>query len=158
AFGSHEALDRFVSRLIAEAPEPARLKAVRVSLVKFEPRPQFEIAASERCTERRVSIPADIATCPECVAEIFDPGDRRFGYPFTNCTNCGPRFTIALDVPYDRGATTMAPFAMCPGCRREYEDPANRRFHAEPNACPKCGPRLRLLGATGVELASRDPI
>ncbi len=158
AFGSLVALDRFIRRLIAEAPAPARLKSVRASLLEYEQRPRFEIVASEVGTERRVSIPADMATCPECVAEIFDRGNRRFGYAFTNCTSCGPRFTIALDVPYDRGATTMAPFEMCAECRREYKDPGNRRFHAEPNACPMCGPRLRLLGATGEELASRDPI
>src|SRR5208282_3872647 len=158
AFGSRVALDRFVRRLIAEAPAPARLKSVRASLLKFEHRLHFEITASELRTERRVSIPADMATCDECVAEIFDRADRRFGYAFTNCTNCGPRFTITLDVPYDRSATTMAPFAMCPECRREYEDPGNRRFHAEPNACPECGPRLRLIGAVGEELASNDPI
>ncbi len=158
AFGSRVALDRFVRRLIAEAPAPARLKSVRASLLKFEHRLHFEITASELRTERRVSIPADMATCDECVAEIFDRADRRFGYAFTNCTKCGPRFTITLDVPYDRSATTMAPFAMCPECRREYEDPGNRRFHAEPNACPECGPRLRLIGAVGEELASNDPI
>src|SRR5271166_3234377 len=158
AFGSRVALDRFVRRLIAEAPAPARLKSVRASLLKFEHRLHFEITASELRTERRVSIPADMATCPECVAEIFDRGNRRFGYAFSNCTNCGPRFSIALDVPYDRNATTMAPFKMCAECKREYEDPANRRFHAEPNACPDCGPRLRLLEAAGEELASSDPI
>ncbi|MFI5352430.1 MAG: carbamoyltransferase HypF [Candidatus Binatales bacterium] len=158
AFGSHQALDRFVNRITSEAPAPARLRAVRASLLEFERRPHFEIAASEPRAERSISIPADLATCPECVAEIFDRGDRRFGYAFTNCTNCGPRFTIALDVPYDRAATTMARFEMCPECRREYEDPGNRRFHAESNACPNCGPSLRLLGAAGEELASSDPI
>jgi len=158
AFGSRVALDRFVRRLIAEAPAPARFKSVRASLLEFERRRHFEIVASEAGAERRVSIPADLATCPECVAEIFDRENRRFGYAFTNCTKCGPRFTIALDLPYDRSATTMAPFEMCAECRREYEDPCNRRFHAEPNACPECGPRLRLVGAAGEELASTDPI
>ncbi len=96
----------------------------------------------------RVSIPPDLATCAECAAEIADPANRRYGYPFTNCTNCGPRFTIATDIPYDRAATTMAPFAMCPACRREYEDAGDRRFHAQPNACPVCGPRLTLWSPT----------
>ena len=81
----------------------------------------------------------DSATCDDCLSEIFDPADRRHRYPFTNCTNCGPRFTIVRDVPYDRPNTTMASFAMCEACRAEYEDPADRRFHAQPNACPECG-------------------
>ncbi|HVB80282.1 MAG TPA: carbamoyltransferase HypF [Candidatus Binataceae bacterium] len=157
-FGSRAGLDRFVSRLTTEAPEPAQLKAVRASLLEFEQRSEFEIAPSQQGRERRVSIPADLAVCPACVAEIFDRDDRRFGYAFTNCTNCGPRFTIARDVPYDRGVTTMAPFEMCAECLREYEDPGNRRFHAEPNACPECGPRLRLLEATGAESPSNDAL
>jgi hydrogenase maturation protein HypF len=157
-FGPHNAMDRFVARVATEAPPAARLERVQSSPVAFERRTGFEIAPSGRGMLRRVSIPADTATCDECLAEIFDPSDRRFGYAFTNCTNCGPRFTIALDVPYDRGATTMAPFQMCRECRREYEDPDNRRFHAEPNACPKCGPRLRLLAATGGDLEASDPV
>ncbi len=94
-------------------------------------------------------ISPDIATCQACRTEIFDPADRRFGYPFTNCTNCGPRFTIIEDIPYDRPKTTMAKFAMCPECRREYDDPSNRRFHAQPNACPTCGPSSSALRQRG---------
>ena len=114
--------------------------------------------ASEPSSDRRVSIPADLATCPDCLREILDPADRRYRYPFTNCTNCGPRFTIAIDIPYDRPNTTMAAFAMCPSCQAEYESPSDRRFHAQPNACPACGPRLWLAGPDGREIATPDPI
>ena len=114
--------------------------------------------ASEPSADRRVSIPADLATCPDCLREISDPADRRYRYPFTNCTNCGPRFTIAIDIPYDRPNTTMAPFRMCPACESEYSSPSDRRFHAQPNACPACGPRLWLAGPDGRDLASPDPI
>ncbi|HYQ81410.1 MAG TPA: carbamoyltransferase HypF, partial [Anaeromyxobacteraceae bacterium] len=123
-----------------------------------EPVADFAIVASEAADERRVSIPPDLATCPACLAEVRDPSDRRHRYPFTNCTDCGPRFTIARDVPYDRAATTMAPFRMCPDCRREYQDPGDRRFHAEPVACPACGPRLSLRAPSGEPVPAEDPL
>jgi hydrogenase maturation protein HypF len=104
------------------------------------------------------SVTPDAATCPECLAEILDPANRRYRYAFTNCTHCGPRFTITRSVPYDRPGTTMAPFAMCPACEREYRDPLDRRFHAQPNACPVCGPRLTLLRADGAEQAETDVV
>ena len=91
----------------------------------------------------------DSATCGDCLAELFEPADRRFRYPFINCTNCGPRFTIVRDVPYDRPNTTMSGFQMCPACRAEYRDPADRRFHAQPTACPACGPQVQLADAGG---------
>ena len=105
-----------------------------------------------------MSIPPDLATCADCLAEIFAPADRRYRYAFTNCTNCGPRFTIARGVPYDRARTTMAPFEMCSPCRAEYEDPADRRFHAQPNACPDCGPGLFAMSAGGEPLAWPDAV
>ena len=143
AFGRPEALEAFLRRLGTEAPPAALLREVREEPIPAEPLAGFAIVPSEGEGARRVSIPPDLATCPECLREVQDPADRRHLYPFTNCTHCGPRFTIARDVPYDRPATTMAGFAMCPACRREYEDPLDRRFHAQPVACPACGPRLR---------------
>ena len=98
----------------------------------------------------------DLATCHECLAEILDPADRRYRYPFTNCTHCGPRFSIVVDLPYDRANTTMRDFTMCEACREEYESPQDRRFHAQPNACPDCGPQLRWLDPSGTPLAERE--
>ena len=159
AFGTPSALDRFLARLRDEPPNAAVITALKWRpALAFEAPGHFEIAASRPAAAHRVSIPADIATCPQCLDEIFDPQNRRYRYPFTNCTDCGPRFTIVREVPYDRRSTTMAAFAMCEDCRREYESVENRRFHAEPNACPRCGPRLSLLAADGVELSTDDPI
>ena len=158
AFGSLEALDAFTRRLETALPPAARIRELRAHVIPAESVASFSIVQSEERLERRVSIPPDLPTCTDCVSEIFDRADRRFRYPFTNCTNCGPRFTIARDVPYDRASTTMAAFRMCPDCRREYEDVSNRRFHAQPNACPVCGPRLTLLMLDGTAVASGDPI
>ena len=149
AFGRPEALEAFLRRLGKEAPPAALVREVREEPIPAEPLAGFAIVPSEGEGARRVSIPPDLATCAECLREVQDPADRRHLYPFTNCTHCGPRYTIARDVPYDRPATTMAGFAMCPACRREYEDPLDRRFHAQPIACPACGPRVRLLDAVG---------
>lgn len=158
AFGPAASLDAFVSELQASPPPAARIAAFDCRVIAGRPDSDFRIVASEPSADRRVSIPADLATCPDCLREIGDPADRRYRYPFTNCTNCGPRFTIAIDIPYDRPNTTMAPFRMCPACQAEYESPSDRRFHAQPNACPACGPRLWLAGPDGGDLASADPI
>lgn len=145
------ALGDFAEALRRDAPPLARVEAVEVAAAVFDDLPEgFEIVASGAAgAETRVT--PDAATCPDCLAEIRGEGRRR-GYAFTNCTHCGPRFTILQSLPYDRARTTMAPFAMCPACRAEYEDPADRRFHAQPIACPDCGPRL-WLEVGGVELA-----
>jgi hydrogenase maturation protein HypF len=158
AFGTGDALDAFEARLRAGGPPSARVLSFRAAEIAPEESSAFAIEESAGADERRVSIPPDLSTCADCLAEVLDPADRRFHYPFTNCTGCGPRFTIVRDAPYDRAATTMAPFRMCPDCAREYRDPADRRFHAEPNACPACGPRVSLLDADGTPLASGDPI
>ncbi|HSN90957.1 MAG TPA: carbamoyltransferase HypF [Anaeromyxobacteraceae bacterium] len=158
AFGSRPSLDAFEARLRSEAPPAAVVETVSSEPIPARPAAGFEIAHSTGVAERRVVIPPDLATCGECLAEVEDPADRRHRHPFTNCTNCGPRFTIARDVPYDRPATTMAGFRMCPACAREYADPLDRRFHAQPNACPACGPRLWLRRGDGTPLAAEDPL
>jgi hydrogenase maturation protein HypF len=158
AFGPAAALDAFEARLRAEAPPAAAVEAVRAERIDPAAADGFEIVESGAAPERRAVIPPDLATCDACLAEVRDPADRRHGYAFTNCTGCGPRFTIALDVPYDRPATTMARFRMCPACAREYADPADRRFHAQPNACAACGPRLQVLDAAGAPVACADPV
>jgi hydrogenase maturation protein HypF len=149
--GRAEAVARLQARLPAEAPPLASVDAVAWEVLRPTGERGFRIVASERRGEPAAPVTPDAATCEECLRELFDPGDRRYRYPFTNCTNCGPRLTIVLGVPYDRPSTTMAAFAMCSACRAEYDDPGDRRFHAQPNACPQCGPRLRLGGATGDE-------
>jgi hydrogenase maturation protein HypF len=158
AFGAPAALDRFLERLRESPPPAAVLDELTWEAIPPESAPDFVIAASESGGSPRVSIPPDLATCEECLQELFDRRDRRFRYAFINCTNCGPRYTITRDVPYDRPMTTMAAFEMCEACRAEYASPSDRRFHAEPNACPACGPVLRLLGANGDRLDTQEPV
>ncbi len=158
AFGSRERLDRFVEKLGSPEPAAASIQTLSWKSIPANGESGFQIVGSQVGDDRRVSIPPDLATCDQCRTEIFDPTDRRFRYAFTNCTNCGPRFTIARDVPYDRAATTMAPFRMCPQCQAEYDDPLNRRFHAQPNACPACGPRLLALASDGALMESTDVV
>jgi hydrogenase maturation protein HypF len=135
----------FLAALVRDAPPLAQVDRVTSQPIAPDGRAGFTIVPSEVDGQRRALISADVATCADCLRELADPADRRFGYPFVNCTNCGPRFTIVRGVPYDRALTTMAGFAMCPACRAEYDDPANRRFHAQPVCCPDCGPQLRLV-------------
>src|SRR5215813_1109837 len=142
--GAAACVEQFLGLLETQAPPLARVDRVTAA---------FAIVASDRTGRRRALVSADGATCDDCLAELADPADRRFGYPFINCTNCGPRFTIVTGVPYDRPLTTMAPFTMCTECEAEYHNPADRRFHAQPVCCPACGPRLRLLDAGGAEMA-----
>jgi hydrogenase maturation protein HypF len=158
AFGPPHALEAFVGSLQGSPPPAARIRELAWTPIPPEPVSDFVIVESREVGGRRVSIPPDLPTCADCLSEIFDPGNRRYRYPFTNCTNCGPRFTIARDVPYDRPATTMAPFRMCGACQREYDDPLDRRFHAQPNACPVCGPRLSAVAPGGEDLDWEDPI
>ncbi len=145
AEGTEEALRTFVAALEAEAPPLARIESLTVTPVPPRAYARFEIRPSEAQTGRYQLISPDVATCPDCLRELFDPADRRYRYPFINCTNCGPRFTIITDLPYDRPNTTMRIFPMCESCRAEYENPADRRFHAQPNACPVCGPHVWLV-------------
>lgn len=153
AFGQPRDLELLTSRLRGPPPGNVRVRDLRTTAIRGEPARRFEITESEEAGARALSIPPDLATCPACLAEIADPADRHYGYPFTSCTACGPRFTVATDVPYDRPATTMAPFEQCPECLREYEDIGDRRFHAQTNACPRCGPRLALTDLAGGALA-----
>jgi len=134
--GSADALARFERELPRGIPPAARLESVRGETVPPRGSDTFRIAESRGSAALAVRITADLATCAACLAELRAPEDRRFGYPFLNCTDCGPRYTITRGVPYDRPRTTMAPFTMCRLCAAEYENPASRRFHAQPNACP----------------------
>ena len=154
--GTQPSLDAFVQGLRDQAPPIARIETLVAQARSAQGFQRFEIVASHDDAEEYQLISPDVATCPDCVAELHDAQDRRYRYPFTNCTNCGPRFTIIQGIPYDRPKTTMASFAMCPDCQREYDHPLDRRFHAQPNACPVCGPQVQLLNAQGVLLAERD--
>ncbi len=152
--GSPAQIDHFATLFAAQMPPLARIDTcTRAAVSPVEGEAAFVILPSQGGGGHSVAISPDVATCADCLRELTDPQDRRFGYPFTNCTNCGPRYTITRAIPYDRATTTMACFPLCSSCQEEYLDPANRRFHAQPNACPACGPRLWLQTATGDLLA-----
>ncbi len=147
--GPPAAVREFLGALMRDAPPLARVERVTATAIAPAGTAPFAIVASDPTGRRGTLIAADTATCADCLHELADPADRRCRYPFINCTNCGPRFTIVRDVPYDRPLTTMAGFPMCGQCAAEYHDPGNRRFHAQPTCCPACGPRLALLDFTG---------
>ena len=151
-------VESFAERLRSEAPPLSRIDAVEVREVAAMAETGFRIVASEVLGRVSTGIPADAATCADCLRELLDPADRRYGYPFLNCTNCGPRFTITRQIPYDRPQTSMARFTMCAACQGEYDDPLDRRFHAQPNACWECGPRLWLVSADGAAIAAENPV
>jgi hydrogenase maturation protein HypF len=154
--GAAEDVARFDARLRTDRPPLALIQSVETTWLAPVGYARFEIRHSESGGPKTALVLPDVATCADCHAEIFDPADRRHGYPFTNCTNCGPRFSIITALPYDRPNTTMRAFVMCPACRAEYDNPADRRFHAQPNACPVCGPHLALWSASGEVLPAGD--
>jgi len=156
--GEHAALQRFLERLAREAPPLAVIERLRTEPLRASGERGFQILASAGAGAAATLVSPDIAPCRECLAELFDPRDRRHRYPFINCTNCGPRFTIIRGLPYDRSLSTMAAFALCAACRREYEDPGSRRFHAQPNACPACGPTARLIDSAGAAVDVADAV
>jgi hydrogenase maturation protein HypF len=154
--GAADALELFVSRLVSDAPALAVIETVRKEKLEPAGYGEFSIQASVSGESLNTLISPDLSTCADCREELFDPADRRYRYPFINCTNCGPRFTIVCGVPYDRHNTTMADFAMCPVCGAQYGDPADRRYHAQPLCCCDCGPELTLTDAKGAEAAGRN--
>ncbi len=157
--GRSDAVEGFADGLRTQAPPLARIQALRREALPCAPEPDmagFRILHSTGGQGHNVLISPDTATCDDCQEDIFDPANRRFHYPFTNCTNCGPRYTITRTIPYDRPSTSMACFPLCEACAREYADPLDRRFHAQPNACPVCGPQLWLSGPDGREIARAE--
>ena len=156
--GSRVSLESFTCRLKTERPPHAEIVHLRQSEITCTGDSGFRIEASslEKGLVGSLEIAPDLATCQDCIQEIFDTSNRRYLYPFTNCVNCGPRYSIILETPYDRNRTTMRDFNMCPSCREEFESPSNRRFHAQPNACPACGPQLSWVNNSGQVLESRE--
>ena len=154
--GSRDDLEKFLLRLEAEKPPLSFIQSLEISWLDAVGYDDFEIRESESGGCRTALVLPDMATCPDCLREIFDLNNRRYRYPFTNCTHCGPRFSLIEALPYDRANTSMKSFRMCPQCRAEYDDPTDRRFHAQPNACPVCGPHLELWDSGGRILSKKD--
>ena len=158
AEGTRESVDAFLSAIPEKKPPLAHIVSMETAEQPQKSYTDFSIHKSESQTERRALISPDVCVCEDCLRELFDPKDRRYRYPFINCTNCGPRYTIIMDIPYDRPYTAMKGFTMCPSCQAEYDDPGNRRFHAQPNACWNCGPVVRLWDSNRQEIPADDPI
>ena len=156
--GEPEALERFIQRIQSDPPPLAKITEIEVVDIQIKGEVEFLIRSSREEERRSTLISPDISICDDCLVELFDPEDRRYHYPFINCTNCGPRYTIIQDIPYDRPKTTMSSFKMCPDCQGEYDDPSNRRFHAQPNACSVCGPKIWLVDRWDRQIESRDAI
>jgi len=156
--GSAAALDRFCAELVRQLPPLARISELKREDLPVADERAFVIRHSDVAGQAEAHVTVDVATCGDCLREMLDPADRRYRYPFINCTNCGPRYTIVKGIPYDRPNTTMSVFPMCPLCRKEYEDPLDRRFHAQPIACPDCGPKVWLVDAEGRTVECGDPI
>jgi hydrogenase maturation protein HypF len=156
--GEADVLARFVAAVRSERPPLSIIQSVDIQALAIQGTSGFTILQSTLDESRRAQISPDTFVCDDCLNELFDSGDRRYRYPFINCTNCGPRYTIVTGIPYDRALTTMADFPLCADCRAEYEDPTSRRFHAQPNACPACGPQLQMFDVKGESLAVDDPL
>jgi hydrogenase maturation protein HypF len=156
--GTAEAIEQFEQELETKAPPLAHIENITVEYRPARGYKSFEIRQSQAQEGKYQLISPDVATCQPCLEELLNPEDRRYRYPFTNCTNCGPRFTIIEDMPYDRPKTTMRYFQMCPKCQAEYDNPLDRRFHAQPNACPKCGPQVQLVDSRGSLVTDSNPI
>lgn len=156
--GIEENLNLFFSQLLSNHPPLAQITDFQKSEIPLQNSGSFSILKSEAPSTNLTHIPPDIAICAECLSELFDVNNRRFRYPFINCTNCGPRYSIVSDVPYDRQFTSMASFILCPECEKEFHHPGNRRFHAQPNACPDCGPWVTLSDKSGTALDATDPV
>jgi hydrogenase maturation protein HypF len=154
--GGAEAVRAFIDALVDEAPPLSRPEVLRTAAAPVRTLDGFAILPSDGSSAPEIHVPPDFFACADCVRELHDPRDRRYRYPFINCTQCGPRYTLITRLPYDRPNTTMAGFPLCPDCRREYADPLDRRFHAEPIACPACGPQLRFISADGVDIRASD--
>jgi hydrogenase maturation protein HypF len=158
AEGEKENISHFLAALTRDAPPLAKIESVKTEEIRSLAEKRFSIVKSSVSEDKEALIPPDISTCGDCLREIFDSADRRFAYPFTNCTNCGPRYTIVRDIPYDRPRTSMSEFKMCRLCQEEYDSPEDRRFHAQPNACAVCGPHLALTDNKRSPVRCADPI
>lgn len=156
--GKKGKIDAFVKEVKRNPPPLSRIESIAVKKAELVGYSDFTIKESREDLDKVTLISPDICVCRDCLKEVFDPKDRRFKYPFANCTNCGPRVSIIIDTPYDRSRTSMKKFTLCERCRREYEDPLNRRFHAQPNACAKCGPSVILLDSVGNSISVENPI